>query len=127
MSKTEKEIKRKNEDLCEENKKQKEEIQGHEEVEQFFKLEKLVHNPGLKHIALQIFSKLDPKTHVNCRLVSKGWKDCIDNDKCLMQKQLYQYKCQLEARQKKFSKDFNVERKAASMKDFDLAIGNVQL
>ena len=96
-------------------------------MEQFFQLEKLVHNPGLKHIALQIFSKLDPKSHVNCRLVSKGWKDCIDNDKCLMQKQLYQYKCQLEARQKKFSKDFNVERKAASMKDFDLAIGNVQL
>ena len=74
--------KRKNEELSEESKRQMEEIQPHE-VEptskpQFFRLDELVHNSGLKHIALQIFSELDPKSHVNCRMVSKGWKDCID-------------------------------------------------
>ena len=121
--------KRKNEELSEESKRQMEEIQPHEVEQtskpQFFRLDELVHNSGLKHIALQIFSELDPKSHVNCRMVSKGWKDCIDNDKCLMQKQLYQYKCQLGERQKKFSKDFNVARKAASLKDFDEAIEHV--
>ena len=45
------------------------------------RLNELVHNSGLKHIALQIFNELDPKSHGNCRLVSKEWKNCIDNDK----------------------------------------------
>ena len=52
------------------------------------RLNELVHNSGLKHIALQIFNELDPKSHGNCRLVSKEWKNCIDNDKLWWQKQL---------------------------------------
>ena len=86
MSKTEKRQNEQNEEFSAGNKRQKGEIQC-SEVEQFVQLDELVHNPGLRHIALQIFSELDPQSHVNCRLVSKGWKDCIDNDKCLMQKQ----------------------------------------
>jgi len=54
----------------------------------FVRLNELVHNSGLKHIALQIFNELDPKSHGNCRLVSKEWRDCIDNDKLWWQKQL---------------------------------------
>ena len=124
MSKTEKRQNEQNEEFSAGNKRQKGEIQC-SEVEQFVQLDELVHNPGLRHIALQIFSELDPQSHVNCRLVSKGWKDCIDNDKCLMQKQLYQYKCQLEARQRTLFKDHNVTGKAASLKDFDAVMEHV--
>ena len=124
MSKTEKRHNEQNEEFSAGNKRQKGEIQC-SEVEQFVQLDELVHNPGLRHIALQIFSELDPQSHVNCRLVSKGWKDCIDNDKCLMQKQLYQYKCQLEARQRTLFKDHNVTGKAASLKDFDAVMEHV--
>ena len=46
-----------------------------------FRIEKLIQNPGLQHIALSIFKELDPKSLGNCRLVSKEWKACIDQDK----------------------------------------------
>ena len=58
----------------------------------YVRLDDLVHNPGLEHIALQIFKLLDIKSHTTCRLVSQEWRDCIDNDKCLLQKQLSKYK-----------------------------------
>ena len=45
----------------------------------YVKLDELVHNPGLEHIALQVFKYLDPKSLAQCRAVSKGWKLCIDN------------------------------------------------
>ena len=47
----------------------------------YVRLDELVTNPGLQHVALYIFKKLDPKTLGNCRLVSREWKDCIDNGK----------------------------------------------
>merc|ERR1712004_313961 len=46
-----------------------------------FRIEKLIQNPGLQHIALSIFKELDPKSLANCRVVSKEWKACIDQDK----------------------------------------------
>ena len=47
----------------------------------YVKLDELVTNPGLEHIALHIFKYLDPKSVGQCRAVSKGWKSLIDNDK----------------------------------------------
>ena len=47
----------------------------------YVRLDELVTNPGLQHVALYIFKKLDPKTLGNCRLVSREWKNCIDNGK----------------------------------------------
>ena len=47
----------------------------------YVRLDELVNNNGLKHVALQIFKKLSPEDLGNCRLVSKDWKECIDNDK----------------------------------------------
>ena len=47
----------------------------------YVRLDELVLNPGLQHVAIYIFKKLDPKSLANCRLVSKKWKDCIDNGK----------------------------------------------
>ena len=47
----------------------------------YVRLDELVHNPGLEHIALHIFKYLDPKSVGQCRAVSKGWKSLIDNDK----------------------------------------------
>ena len=45
---------------------------------------------GYEHIAWQIFGELDDETLGNCRLVSKSWKQCIDNGKsfwiCLHQR-----------------------------------------
>ena len=43
-----------------------------------FRIEKFIQNPGLQHIALAIFKKLDPKSLGNCRVVAKEWKACID-------------------------------------------------
>ena len=46
-----------------------------------FRIEKFIQNPGFQHIALSIFKKLDPKSLGNCRVVSKEWKACIDEEK----------------------------------------------
>ena len=89
-------MKRQNEDLLAqvlaENKRLKQENQCfeirqsmqklHEALKpRFVRLDELVNNNGLKHVALHIFKKLSPKDLGNCRLVSKGWQECIDNDK----------------------------------------------
>ena len=47
----------------------------------YFPIEKFIQNPGFQHISLSIFKKLDPKSLGNCRMVSKEWKACIDQDK----------------------------------------------
>lgn len=47
----------------------------------FVRLDDLVHNPGLEHIAKQIFKYLCLKYLGRCRAVSKGWKSFIDNDR----------------------------------------------
>ena len=47
----------------------------------FIRLDEIVSNPGLQHVAWQIFSKLDPKSLGRARLVSKSWKFCIESDK----------------------------------------------
>ena len=55
------------------------EIHGHLKS-RFVRMDDLVHNFGLQHIATKIFKNLDIKTLGNCRAVSKGWKSFIDND-----------------------------------------------
>ena len=73
------------ENLKNENKKLKKEntdiVKCMEALTSYVKLDDLVHNPGLEHIAAQIFKYLDPKSLGQCRAVSKGWKSFIDNDK----------------------------------------------
>ena len=46
----------------------------------FVRLDNLVCNSGLVHVAYKIFGYLDLKSLRNCRLVSKAWKDCIEDD-----------------------------------------------
>ena len=55
-------------------------------------LDDLVCNPGLQHVALQIFKQLDPKSLGFCRSVSKSWKEVIDDDKTWWQSLLLEYK-----------------------------------
>ena len=47
----------------------------------FIRLDEIVSNPGLQHVAWQIFNKLDPKSLGRARLVCKSWKFCIESDK----------------------------------------------
>ena len=51
-----------------------------------FPLENLVEDAGLRHIGILIFKFLDLKSFANCRLVSKGCKDLIDEDKTWWQR-----------------------------------------
>ena len=100
MSETEKTIalKRQIEELLAENKRLKEENfcdikQTIKELHgalksRYVRLDELVNNPGLKHVAWYIFKKLDPKSLGHCRLVSKSWKDCIEETRFWCQKPL---------------------------------------
>lgn len=45
-------------------------------------------NPGLFHLAENIFAKLDAVSSARCRLVSKSWRDFIDNSKSLSKAEL---------------------------------------
>ena len=84
-----------------ENARLKQDIQCHEVKQameklqaalkpRYFRLDYLVCN--IPHIAIQIFRELDPQSHGNCHLVSKEWKDCIDNSKWWWQQQI-EYHC----------------------------------
>ena len=44
------------------------------------------------HVALDIFKKLDRKSLGNCRAVSRGWKDYIENERHYWKLQLLQCK-----------------------------------
>ena len=129
-------LKRQIEELRAENARLKQEIQCHEVKQameklqvalrpRFVRLGDLVCNPGLKHIALQIFKGLDPKSHGNCRLVSKEWKDCIDNSKWWWQQQIA---CmlsiyQLQLKYCEIDRDWRpVDRNKASLEDFNEAL-----
>ena len=85
-------LQKENEDLKNENQRLKRDNQStdiikcmeqiHDDLRtRYVRLDELVHNPGLEHIALHIFKYLDPKSLGQCRAVSKGWKSLIDNDK----------------------------------------------
>ena len=78
----------------------------------YFRLDYLVCN--IPHIALQIFKELDPKSHGNCRLVSKKWNDCIDESKWWWQQQIQHYRCHL----KKIERDNDDTTKKKPIKDF---------
>ena len=49
-------------------------------------LDEIIHNPGLQHIAVEIFKFLDPASLGICRSVSKDWRDFIDDDRTCWQK-----------------------------------------
>ena len=78
-------LQKENEDLKNENKRLKKEntdiVKLLKETTSYVKLDELIHNPGLEHIASHIFKYLDPKSLGQCRAVSTGWKSFIDNDK----------------------------------------------
>ena len=44
-------------------------------------IQDLIQNQGLKHIAEEIIGYLDAKSLANCRLVSKSWRDLVENGK----------------------------------------------
>ena len=44
-------------------------------------IEEILENPGLCQIIYHISSFLDAKSLAQCRLVSKSWRDLIDNDR----------------------------------------------
>ena len=67
-------------------------VQKSMEKQEYIRLDELVCNPGLEHVALQIFKNLDRKSLGSCRSVSKGWKACIDNDKHWWQSLILDYK-----------------------------------
>ena len=85
-------LQKENEDLKNENKRLKRENQGTDLIKcmeqiqedlrpRYVRLDELIHNPGLQHIATHVFKYLDPKSVGQCRAVSNGWKSFIDNDK----------------------------------------------
>ena len=55
----------------------------------YFRMNELVCNPGLDHLALQILGFLDAKSLANCRVVSKSWKICIDSSRIWWLKRLH--------------------------------------
>ena len=54
----------------------------------FFPISKLLENPGLQHLLIDILSCLDNKSLVKCRQVTKSWRDCIDRTRVLLMTQL---------------------------------------
>ena len=53
-------------------------------------LETWLNIPGLHHLTSNILSYLDTKSLANCRLLSKSFKDLIDNDRSMLSKQIAQ-------------------------------------
>ena len=49
----------------------------------FFPIDTLIQNPGFELVARNIFKYLKLEDFSNCRLVSKTWKQFIDEDKYL--------------------------------------------
>ena len=92
MSKKEKaNLKRRMEEVYSE-KKRLEQDNKRPKQDNEFRLDEFVFNPGLQHVALQIFKQLDPKSLGSCRSVSKSWKEVIDDDKTWWQSLLLEYK-----------------------------------
>ena len=56
----------------------------------FFRMNDLILNEGLKHLALKILNMLDRNDLKNCQLVSKSWRELILNDKFWWQLQVSQ-------------------------------------
>ena len=57
-------------------------------VEEVFPIESILQNPGFQLISRNIFKYLKLEDFSNCRLVSKSWKQFIDEDKYLAKVQL---------------------------------------
>ena len=73
----------------------------------FVRLDELVHNPGLGHIARHIFNFFDIKTLGKCRQVSRGWKSFIDNDKHWWSQVLLEGVCLCETRAHRYVDENN--------------------
>ena len=61
-------------------------------VEEVFPIETILQNPGLQLISRNIFKYLKLKDFSHCRLVSKFWKQFIDEDKYLTDVQFTEVK-----------------------------------
>ena len=66
--------------------------EAHEENCQFDILHEFMNNEGLKHIADQILSLLDWHSLANCRLVSRAYRDYLDNERSMLQLQIRHFK-----------------------------------
>ena len=66
--------------------------EGHEETCGFDILYEFINNQGLKHIADQILSLLDRWTLANCRLVSRAYRDYLDNERSMLLLQINHFK-----------------------------------
>ena len=66
--------------------------EDHEETCQFDILHEFMNNEGLKHIADQILSLLDRRSLANCRLVSRTYRDYLDNERSMLQLQIRHFK-----------------------------------
>ena len=53
-------------------------------------LDQIIYNNGFHAVAIEIFLNMDPKSLSNCRLLSKVYKDFIDNTKPLVMLQIEQ-------------------------------------
>ena len=56
-------------------------------MEDIFPIDTFTQNPGFQLVARNIFKNLELNDFSNCRLVSKAWKQFIDEDKSLANKQ----------------------------------------
>ena len=51
-------------------------------------MDRIINNPGLNHLSEKIFKYLERDSLLQCRLVSKSWKNALDNPKFWLKKYL---------------------------------------
>ena len=49
-------------------------------------MDRFTNNPGLQHVAENIFLLLDPKTLGSCQLVNRSWKNILENPRFWLKK-----------------------------------------
>merc|ERR1712062_817491 len=94
-------------------------------------MERITESPGLQHISEDIFKLLDKKTLMNCRKVSKAWKNVIE-EPLFLQKRLDMIireendDAEERSKWKNLLKDFELENAEIPEedKDFDLFLWN---
>ena len=100
-------------------------------VSDFDIMERITESPGLQHISEDIFKLLDKKTLMNCRKVSKAWKNVIEGP-LFLQKRLDMIireendDAEERSKWKNLLKDFELENAEIPEedKDFDLFLWN---
>ena len=74
------------------NRKMAAKFEEMEIAERFDILQAFMTNPGLKHIADKIFSLLDMFSLAECRVVSRTYRDYLDNERSMLQLQIRNFK-----------------------------------